>query len=379
MLSIALCLLVSFFVAFSLTPQIIRLAHQHGIFDHFNERKVHVKKVPRFGGGAIVVGVLAATAAGSHYAGLATPWPLLVATLVVAAVGVVDDYESINHRYKLVPEILAALAVAYFADLRLTSLHGLFGVGDIPTWLGYALTVFTVIVVANAFNLIDGIDGLAGTLAVLIFGAYGTWFFWVGHLGAGLLCFSAVGASAAFLTFNFRTKIFMGDTGSLALGFLAAFVTIGFLQANAILPEASPAKMASPVLFACCMLALPLFDTIRVFVLRMASGRSPFSADKNHLHHLLLALHLRHYQATLVLVGTNAAFLATALLAQGLDLDTTLGLALGLGLAATLSTLLKKQVDSQPTLPQLLQRRRQRAHHTADPATKAAGRPGVGY
>jgi UDP-GlcNAc:undecaprenyl-phosphate/decaprenyl-phosphate GlcNAc-1-phosphate transferase len=377
MLSIALCLLVSFFVALSVTPQIIRLAHQHGIFDHFNERKVHIKKVPRFGGGAIVAGVLAATALSSYYTGLATPWPLLLATLVVAAVGVVDDYQSINHRYKLVPEILAALAVAYFADLRLTSLHGLFGVGEVPVWLGYALTVFTVIVVANAFNLIDGIDGLAGTLAVFVFGAYGSWFFWVGHLGLGLLCFSVVGASAAFLIFNFRTKIFMGDTGSLALGFLVAFVTIGFLQANAALPAASAAKMASPVLLACCMLALPLFDTIRVFVLRMASGRSPFSADKNHLHHLLLALHLRHYQATLALVGTNAVFLAAALLAQGLD--STLGLVLGLGLAIGLSALLKKQVDTQPTLPQLLKQRRQRAHHAADPATKAAGRPGVGY
>jgi UDP-N-acetylmuramyl pentapeptide phosphotransferase/UDP-N-acetylglucosamine-1-phosphate transferase len=377
MLSIALCLLISFFVAFSLTPQIIRLAHQHGIFDHFNERKVHVKKVPRFGGGAIVVGVLAATAAVSYYAGLATPWPLLVATLVVTVVGVVDDYQSINHRYKLVPEILAALAVAYFTDLHLTSLHGLFGVGEVPEWLCYALTVFTVIVITNAFNLIDGIDGLAGTLAVLIFGAYGSWFFWAGHPGAGLLCFSVVGASAAFLTFNFRTKIFMGDTGSLALGFLAAFATIGFLQANAALPGANPAKMASPVLLTCCLLALPLFDTIRVFALRMASGRSPFSADKNHLHHLLLALHLKHYQATFALVGTNAAFLAVALLAQGLD--STLGIGIGLGVAASLSALLKKQVDSQPTLPQLLQRRRQRAHQTADPATKAAGRPGVGY
>jgi UDP-GlcNAc:undecaprenyl-phosphate/decaprenyl-phosphate GlcNAc-1-phosphate transferase len=358
MLTLFIGFAIAFFVALALTPRIIRLAHQHGIFDDFNERKIHLKQVPRFGGAAIFGGVAMALVGGSLLSGQTIAWPLLLATTVVTLVGLSDDFKSLNHRYKLVPEILAALGVIYFADLRVTSLHGLFGVGDIPVWLGYVLTVFTVIVITNAFNLIDGIDGLAGTLAMLIFGTYGAWFFLAGNLPASLLCVGVVGASGAFLFFNFRTQIFMGDTGSLALGFLAAFMTIQFLHDNATLAPASPLRMDSPVLLTCCLLALPLYDTIRVFVVRIAKGRSPFSPDKNHLHHLLIAFHLPHYQATLALVGTNAVFALGAYLAQGID--TNLGLVLAILLATAICVPLQKQAATvQPKLVRLIRRERQ--------------------
>lgn len=348
MSAIILCLVVAFLIAFGLTPSIIRLAHKYGIFDQFDERKVHTQKTPRFGGAAIFLGTSIATLVAGRVAGPLIHWSILAAATVITLVGIWDDYQPMNHRYKLIPEILTSLAVIYLADLHIVSLDGLFGATEIPVWLGYSLAVFTIIVITNAVNLIDGIDGLAGTLAILYFGGYGTWFFLAGDPCMSLLCFGLVGASAAFLYFNFRKQIFMGDTGSLMIGFLAAVITLQFLRGNAGLPAGHALKMASPVLLTCSALALPLFDTLRVFVMRIASGRSPFSADKNHLHHLLLALHLPHYQATLILCGTNLVFAVAAYLAQGID--TNLGITIALLVATGASFLLKKQVEGQRKL-----------------------------
>ncbi len=346
MFAILLCLLIAFSIALGLTPAIIRLAHKHGIFDQFDERKVHTQKTPRFGGAAIYLGTSIATLVMGAVAGHPIHWSILAAATVITLVGSWDDYQPISHRYKLVPEVLASLAVIYLADLHIVSLDGLFGVTDIPVWLGYLLAIFTIVVITNAVNLIDGIDGLAGTLAIVFFGGYGAWFFLAGDPNTSLLCVGLVGASAAFLYFNFRKQIFMGDTGSLMIGFLAAVITLQFLRSNAGLPVGHAFKMASPVLFTCSALALPLFDTLRVFVIRIASGRSPFSADKNHLHHLLLALRLPHYQATLILCGSNLVFMVAAYLAQGID--TNLGLVAALLVAIGASFLLKKQAEVQP-------------------------------
>jgi UDP-N-acetylmuramyl pentapeptide phosphotransferase/UDP-N-acetylglucosamine-1-phosphate transferase len=269
---------------------------------------------------------------------------VVIALLLVVTIGFRDDFLPLRPKIKLAVEVLASLVIIYFGQIRIESLYGVFGVETLPIWASYVLTIFTLIVVTNAVNLIDGIDGLAGTFSVLVFGGYGTWFFLTDDLATSLFCFGVVGAIGGFLLFNYRTLIFMGDTGSLMLGFLAATMTILFLQDNAALAADHPLHMASPVFLACAMLAFPLVDTLRVFIMRVARGISPFSPDKNHLHHLLIGLGLPHYLATLILCGTSASFVGLALLGQGLD--DALGIGLGAALALGLAHCLKKRLDA---------------------------------
>jgi UDP-GlcNAc:undecaprenyl-phosphate/decaprenyl-phosphate GlcNAc-1-phosphate transferase len=345
MLEILLCTLVAFAISAVLTPEIIKIAHFHEIHDHVDARKSHTHKVPRFGGVAIFFGFLIASLLVSTVFGLMINQYLIIALLMVVTVGFRDDFLPLRPRIKLAVEVLASLIIIYFGQIRIESLHGVFGVDALPIWVSYVLTIFTLIVVTNAVNLIDGIDGLAGTFSVLVFGGYGTWFCLTDDLATSLFCFGVVGAILGFLLFNYRTLIFMGDTGSLMLGFLAATMTILFLQDNAALATDHPLQMASPVFVACAMLAFPLVDTLRVFVMRVARGTSPFSPDKNHLHHLLIALGLPHYQATLILCGASASFVGLAMLCQGMD--DALGIGLGAALALLLAHYLKKRVDAR--------------------------------
>ncbi|MCU0451180.1 MAG: undecaprenyl/decaprenyl-phosphate alpha-N-acetylglucosaminyl 1-phosphate transferase [Bernardetiaceae bacterium] len=328
MLEIALCALAAFFITLVLTPEIIKIAHQYEMHDRPDERKVHSHKVPRFGGVAIFFGFIITSLLVSFIQNHWINIQLVAAVAIVVVVGFRDDFLPLKPTYKLLAEVGAALLVIYLGDVRITSLHGLLGVHELPLWVSYAVSVFTIIVITNAVNLIDGIDGLAGSLAVLVLGGYGTWFYLVGNPTNTLLCFSACGAVAAYLIFNFQKKIFMGDAGSLLLGFLAATTTIMFLQENAALPAGSPLRLGSPVLFVSCVLALPLFDTIRVFTLRILGGRSPFTPDKNHLHHLLIGLELPHYQATLIMVAVNLLLIGGAVAAQGVN--ENLGVATGI-------------------------------------------------
>jgi UDP-GlcNAc:undecaprenyl-phosphate/decaprenyl-phosphate GlcNAc-1-phosphate transferase len=370
MIELLLCTLIAFVISLVLTPEIIKIAHAYEVHDQIDERKIHTHKVPRFGGVAIFFGFLISALLVSTLSDYVLNAPLIIALLLIVIVGFRDDFLPLQAKYKLIVEVLAALLVIHFGQIRLESMHGLFGLGQLPLWASYALSVFVLIVVTNAVNLIDGIDGLAGTFTSLFFGAYGTWFLLANNLSVSILCFSVVGANLGFLVFNYRTQIFMGDTGSLMLGFLGAVVSMIFLQDNAILPTGHPLRMDSPILLICSLLAFPLVDTLRVFVIRVREGRSPFSADKNHLHHLLIALDLPHYQATLILCATSGFFGLLAYLFQGVN--DLLGILLATGLALALSHWLKKRSGAY------LQAKNRRKAHSDAPVSEPAKRQGQG-
>jgi len=179
--------------------------------------------------------------------------------------------------------------------------------------------LFTFIVITNAYNLIDGIDGLAGTVGILILGFLGFWFFQDGQQVISFMCFSTVGAIFAFLYFNWQpAKIFMGDTGSMFIGFLIAIFTVKFIDANYHMAPTSDIKYPSQISMAVGLLSFPLFDTLRVFILRVSKGKSPMVPDRNHLHHRLLEIGFSHKKSTIILLVTNMMFTILAVLMQGL-------------------------------------------------------------
>ena len=185
-------------------------------------------------------------------------------------------------------------------------------------YVSIALTVFTIIVIINAFNLIDGINGLSGSLGILITVVLGTWFYEIQRLEISIVAFALAGACLAFLRFKITpAKIFMGDTGALLLGLVCSILAILFIELHNDL-EGSIFYIKSAPSFAIAVLILPLFDTLRVFTLRILKGRSPFYPDRTHIHHLLLDTGLNHMQSTIFLLFVNIAFIIFAFYFQTL-------------------------------------------------------------
>jgi UDP-GlcNAc:undecaprenyl-phosphate/decaprenyl-phosphate GlcNAc-1-phosphate transferase len=164
-------------------------------------------------------------------------------------------------------------------------------------------------VIINAFNLIDGINGLSGSLATMISLSMGTWFFLIDRTDLAIIAYSLAGACIAFLRYNITpARIFMGDTGSMLIGIVSAILVIEFIEIHSEIQGSPYAFKAVPAV-AFGILILPLFDTLRVFIVRIFRGKSPLHPDRSHIHHLLLDSGLSHMQATAVLLGVNLLFI----------------------------------------------------------------------
>jgi len=213
--------------------------------------------------------------------------------------------------------VIAASILIHLGDLRITSMHGLFGFNEVSEGFSIALSYLTIIVVINSFNLIDGVDGLAGTLGLLTMMLFGIYFFAIGMSAYSLLAFAMAGSLLAFLIFNHHpAKIFMGDSGSLMIGLVNAILVIKFITVADSPAIAIPIESSVAVGFA--ILIVPLLDTLRVFSIRIFRGNSPFTPDRNHVHHLLLERGFRHPDVTFLCVFLNILFVALAYFGRSL-------------------------------------------------------------
>ena len=186
-----------------------------------------------------------------------------------------------------------------FRSIRITSLHGIFGIEVIPEWASIFLSLFTYVVVVNGFNLIDGVDGLAAGVGFISSSAMGTWFIFANDYVLACLAFSLAGSLIGFLIFNFSpAKIFMGDSGSLTIGLLLCILSIKLIEYPPSQLNGNILYLSKPV-FAIAAIFYPLADTLRIFTIRAFSGQSPFSADKNHLHHRILACGFSHVKTAI--------------------------------------------------------------------------------
>ena len=203
---------------------------------------------------------------------------------VLFAIGMMDDLKNLSARYKFSIQVAVALLIA-FSGVRITSFNGLLGIHELPLTAQYTFTILAITGITNAFNLIDGIDGLAGGLGFMSLVILGLFLNMSGDANKAVLAFSLGGGLLGFLYYNFNpAKIFMGDTGSLVLGFVISVLCVLLIQMNS-LPGTNFIPHA-PV-FAMSIVAIPVFDTLRVFSLRIWQGKSPFTPDKSHIHHLL--------------------------------------------------------------------------------------------
>lgn len=319
----------SLVVTYIVLPVIIRISHRKGLFDSpAGFRKVHKHATPNLGG----VGIFAAVMITFSVSGYATElWvPYLMAGLMILFFsGIKDDIMVISPLKKLTLQCLAIAAIIFGGDLVITDLGGVFGYNEIPYLAGAVLTFFTMIVVINSYNLIDGIDGLAGGIGVIASLSLGAWFWWAEMVPEAVVAFVLAGSLLAFLWYNFEpASIFMGDTGSQVVGFLLAFLAVSFVSKGVTSPAAVPFQPAVPVLVL-SVLIVPLYDTLRVFIMRVARGKSPFKPDRLHVHHQLLDLGLSHKATCYVIYAFNAAILGLSLLLSSyLSINMLLGFVL---------------------------------------------------
>jgi UDP-GlcNAc:undecaprenyl-phosphate GlcNAc-1-phosphate transferase len=315
MQNIVLAFLTSLLAVIFAIPSIITVAKQKGLYDKPDHRKLHTNKIPRLGGLAIIAGFSVSVSIWGLPLEMTSRLQYMQAALIILFFsGLKDDVVALSPIKKLTSQLLAASLVVIGEDIRVTSFYGLFGIESIPVWISYALTVFTIIVITNAFNLIDGIDGLAGGLGFIIAVTFGLWFNFIDQVGWSIISFALAGSLLGFLVFNFNpAKIFMGDAGSLTTGFLLAVLAVKFIEFNNPSVQNYYKITTAPVI-AIAILIVPLYDTIRIFIIRAMKGKSPFSADRNHLHHLLLNTGLGHKEVSLVLYIINIVFVLIAFL-----------------------------------------------------------------
>ncbi len=320
MKELILPIITSFLIVLLSTPSFIKIAHFKNLFDDPSEdRKIHTRKVPLMGGMMIFAGTLFSFLLWLPVNEMGVIKFLVPSLLIMFFVGMKDDIIGTAPVKKLAAHLIVAFIMVLMAEVKLTSLHGLFGIREIPEWASIMLSVFTYIVIINAFNLIDGVDGLAAGVGLIAATVFGFWFYYAGDWTYAILSFSLAGSLLGFLRFNFNpAKIFMGDSGSLTIGFLFAVLAIELVEYDAQSLPHSMVRISKPI-FAMCILVYPLIDTIRVFTLRALKGVSPFTADRNHIHHRLIDLGLSHKQTVLIIYLFNLLIIASAVIAQSFN------------------------------------------------------------
>lgn len=338
MLNLLLTGSVAFAISYLAIPAIIKVADEKGLFDVPDARKLHSRSIASLGGVGIFIGFIL-----SALLFISTNFQqeflyYLAAAFIIFFLGIKDDILVLSASKKLLGQIAAAAIVIHLGGVRIDSMHGFLGIHQLPDVVSLPLTYITMIVIINAFNLIDGIDGLAASLGILTTAVFGAYFTMANLPGYALLSFALTGSISAFLVFNYHpAKIFMGDSGSLLLGLMNAILVIKFITVADATTGSFP--ITSSVAIGFSILLIPLLDTLRVFTLRIMKGRSPFSPDRSHIHHLLLDRGLNHSQVTHICLLMNVCFIALAYF--GRSIGSTLLLCSMVATSFTLVWLLK--------------------------------------
>lgn len=315
-------------------PRIIYIAKKRKLFDvPDNKRKLHLTITPNIGGMGIFFGYIITIALFINpenrpdLNGFPHLHFIIASSFVLFLTGLYDDLASVNPYTKFMAQFMASIIAIYFADIRLTSLHGIFGLYELPKWLSLSFSIVGCVFITNAINLIDGIDGLAGSITVLCSLFLGASLAAGGNVGAACIAMSLMGATIGFLRYNIApAKIFMGDSGSLFVGFNISILAILAVENYHATPALTTIihSQKGMIIIALSILFVPVFDSFRVFLNRARKGRSPFKADRTHLHHLLLDAGFTHTETVVILLLSNVLIVTVALYMQDENINLAL-------------------------------------------------------
>jgi len=300
-------------------PSVIFTSDKYQLFDQNDmHRKSHKRNISRLGGTAIVASFTITTLLFSTLVKFEEANFLITSCIILAALGLKDDVYGSNTSTKFILQLLVAIILVFFGGFRLTSLYGVLGIGDMPTLWGGVFSVILIIFLNNAFNLIDGIDGLAGAVGILTNAIFGVFFALMHQMHYAFIAFALAGAIAGFLKYNwYPAKIFMGDTGALIIGLVTAALAIKFIELNKFGTNTEPFIYSAPAV-AVSILIVPIFDSLRIFAVRLLKGKSPFEGDRNHIHHRLERLGLKPSLIAIATCILNLSIVIMATLMQNL-------------------------------------------------------------
>jgi len=319
MIQVAAAIIIAYLVTFFLLPFIIKMAKQSRLYDIPDERKTHTYLISSLGGIGLFTGLALSLLLTSDFKINDAEFQYFVAAFfIIFTIGVVDDIFVLRPWKKLLGQLVTTAIITIKAHLLINNLGGFLGIGDLGTVTSFTLSFFVIMLIINAFNLIDGVDGLAASLGLASSVIFALFFLINQDYPFAILGFALAGALLAFLVFNFHpAKIFMGDSGSMLIGLVNAILFIKFVNTGSTVTD-YPVTAAPLVGFG--ILIIPLMDVLRVFCLRLSKGRSPFSPDRNHIHHLLLNKGFSHSQVTLTLLSISVAFSAVSFVLRGINI-----------------------------------------------------------
>ena len=319
------------FIAFAigqfLMPYIVQMAKKKELIVKPNRRTSHEGGIPNIGGINIFSSFILSYLIFSTVEIDFQHRIIIAGMFFILLIGFFDDMIELPPRKKLWGELIAGFILIVVADVRLTNLHGFLGIEEISYWISYPLSFFVYLLIVNGLNFIDGVDGLASGLGVLICTFFGVYFELINMTSLSMMSFALVGALLIFFIYNVfgdKSKIFMGDSGALVLGYIVYLLVVRFCEINAYAADYSinPAfVMHAAPMVVICVLAIPLIDTLRVIITRVKKRLPLFSADRNHVHHLLLSTGLKHKEVTFILLSVNLFFIGLGILLRNFRIE----------------------------------------------------------
>jgi len=307
---------VAFVVTTLVFPYILSFARKHNIVDNPNARKLQRVPVPVMGGTTVFIGLLAAVMVGLIILGDSQVIKTLALLFVMYAIGLWDDIKDISASLRFVVELAVVWLIVLLLGVELNDFHGAWGLHVVPDAVSVPLSLVAGVGIMNAVNMIDGVDGFCSTYGVMSCAAFACIFYAVGDMSLFTLALIEIGALVPFFfhnVFGKTSKMFIGDGGSLMLGTLLAMFTFSSVSSKSacnILEEDG----LSVVALTLAILAVPVFDTLRVMFFRMLKGVSPFHPDKTHLHHLFIEMNFSHLATSGIIVFGNVLIVGLLIL-----------------------------------------------------------------
>ena len=358
--------LLSFIVAamavFVVHPSLVKIAHMKSIVDNPDARKLNKVPVPVLGGVGVFFGIMfSLSVAGYYVEGMNIQFELIIAMLIMLYTGVGDDILQLSPRLRFALQIFVVCLMMFLGGIYIDDFHGLWGIGELPWYIAVTLTIFSCVGIINSINLIDGVDGLCSGYGVFASLAFAFCFLRMGDVSYAILAFAVAGAIFPFMLHNMfgeRYKMFLGDGGSLVLGFICSLYVMRVIQSGYEVVSESTISLTLAVL------AIPVFDTLRVMTARIIAKRSPFSPDKTHLHHMFIRLGYSHVITALNVIFLNGLVVIIWRLCKKLNLSGEVqlyvviacGLLFTTGLYYTVEYLEKNKPQAYARLQQFAQR-----------------------
>ena len=318
-----LILVISFIITYIMIPKLIGVIRYKKLMDNPNARSSHKNDIPTLGGITFYISLIVCMFFIQVYDIANIGFNIIAALTILFIAGLKDDLVILSVRAKIFSQLLAITFLLMNTDIHIYSLYGFFGIAKIPLWFTIGFSYFTMLSIINAYNLIDGIDGLASMLGILMFSIFGLVFYSLQLYFYFLICVIPIGFLVAFLRYNLSNskKIFMGDTGSMIIGFLIGLLCLRFLSLSPMQLEKIHIQPENLLLLTLAIISVPFIDTLRIVVIRFLNKKSLFKPDRNHVHHILIDLGLSHIKSSILLTLFNV-FIITLFLVLNLYLPS---------------------------------------------------------